>query len=196
MGVMTAQETKMTVQEISNFKKQISEVSRVTNTINSDFVQYKHLDFLENDIESVGKMVYKSPNLVKWEYTKPYQYSVVFKNEQLLINDGGNKSKVDIGNNKLFKEINQMMVNSVKGDMFNNDEFTVAYFETPKFYRIVLTPMDKKLKNYIASFELMVNKKDAAVQEVKMVEPSQDYTRIVFSNRTLNAKVNDTVFTN
>ena len=61
--------------------------------LESDFVQYKHLDFLENDIETSGKLAYKAPGLVKWEYTHPYQYSVIFKKDELLINDGGTKSQ-------------------------------------------------------------------------------------------------------
>ncbi len=194
--VLQAQESAMTASEIASFKEKVISEAKNTQTIKSDFVQFKHLDFLADDVKTSGKMVFKSPNLVKWEYTNPYQYAVIFKDEQLLINDGGTKSKVDIGNSKLFKKLNQLIVNSVKGNMFSDADFKVSFLKSPKYNKAVFVPKDKKIANYIASFELLFNKDDAQVYEVKMVEPSMDFTRIVFSNRILNSSINDSVFSN
>lgn len=185
----------MNAAEISNFKAMVSDISKKTTSIKTDFIQFKHLDFLENDIETSGKMVFKAPANVKWEYTKPYKYSVIFKETELLINDGGTKSNVDIGSSKLFKKLNELIVNSVKGNMFEDADFQVSYIKTPKFYKVIFTPKDKKIAEYIATFVLHFNLKDAQVIEVKMIEPSQDFTRIVFSQRVLNSKVDDSVFT-
>lgn len=191
-----AQDAKMTASDITSFKEKVISEAKKTNTIKSDFVQYKHLDFLSNDVETSGKMAFKAPDLVKWAYTKPYQYSVIFKEEKLLINDGGTKSKVDIGNSKMFKKLNQLIVNSVKGSMFDEDEFNISYFQNPKAYKVVFTPKDGDIAKYIASFELYFHKNDFQVFEVKMVEPSKDFTRIVFSNRILNSTIDDAVFSN
>lgn len=191
-----AQETVMNASEITSFKENVIASAKNTKTIKTDFVQYKHLDFLADDVKTSGKMVFKTPNFVKWEYTNPYQYSVIFKAEQLLINDGGTKSKVDIGNSKLFKKLNQLIVNSVKGNMFSDADFTVSFFKSSKYNKAVFIPKDKKIAAYIASFELLFNKDDAQVYEVKMIEPSQDFTRIIFSNRTLNKPINDSIFSN
>lgn len=191
-----AQETTMSPSEITTFKEKVIAESKSTKTIKSDFVQYKHLDFLSNDVKTSGKMAFKAPSQVKWEYTSPYRYSVVFKEDQLLINDGGTKSKVDIGNSKLFKKLNELIVNSVKGNMFNDADFEVSFFKSPKYNKAVFIPKDKKIAEYIASFELLFNKNDAQVFEVKMVEPSKDFTQIIFSNRILNNEINDSVFSN
>lgn len=195
-GPIQAQETAMNASEIAAFKEKVIASAKATQTIKTDFVQYKHLDFLANDVKTSGNMVFKAPNLVKWEYTHPYQYSVIFKQDQLLINDGGTKSKVDIGNSKLFKKLNQLIVNSVKGNMFNDADFTVSFFKSSKYNKAVFIPKDMKIADYIASFQLLFNKDDAQVFEVKMVEPSQDFTRIVFSNRKLNTPIDGSVFNN
>jgi len=191
-----SQEIVMNASEIAVFKEQVRLSSKTTTTITSDFVQYKHLDFLDNDIETSGKLSFKAPGFVKWEYTNPYQYSVIFKENELLINDGGTKSNVDIGNSKLFKKLNELIVNSVKGNMFDDDDFKITYLKTDKVYKSIFEPKDKKIAGYIASFELLFNKKDAAVVEVKMIEPSTDFTRIIFTNRVLNSTVNDAIFSN
>jgi len=195
-SVLVAQETSMSSAEVASFKQNVIKESKSTKTIRSDFIQFKHLDFLANDVKTSGKMAFKAPNRVKWEYTNPYQYSVVFSEDQLLINDGGTKSKVDIGNSRLFKKLNQLIVNSVKGNMFNDADFEVTFFKSPKYNKAIFIPKDKKIGEYIASFELLFNKDDAQVYEVKMIEPSKDFTQIIFSNRILNSVIDDSVFSN
>ena len=191
-----AQETEMNTSEITAFKVQIKEVSKSTTTIIAEFVQYKHLDFLTSDIETSGNMAFKAPNWVKWEYTSPYEYSVVFKDDLLLINDGGTKSNIKMGSSKLFKKLNELIINSVTGNMFDDGGFEVSYFKTPDFNKVIFISTDKKMAKMIAVFELHFNNNDGAVIEVKMIEPSQDYTRIVFSNRVVNSEINDEIFTN
>lgn len=190
------QETSMGNGEIIGFKELVNETSRSTQTIQSDFVQYKHLDFLSNDIVTQGKMIFKSPNKVKWEYTEPFQYSIIFLEDKLLINDGGTKSNIDMGNSALFQKLNQLIVNSVKGNLFQDSDFDMEYFKARDYYKVVFTPKDEKIKNYIATFILIFDKDQATVQEVRMVEPSDDFTRIVFTNRKINQTVNDAVFSN
>lgn len=191
-----AQEVKMTNLEIESFKELIKEVSKNTTTITADFVQIKHMDFLTNDIETIGKMAFKSPNWVKWEYTEPYVYSVIFKDNQLLINDGGTKSDVNVNSSKTFKKLNDLIINSVTGDMFDDDSFEISYFKEGTQNRVVLVSKDKKLSSLIETFVLHFQKETGAVLEVKMIEPSQDFTKIVFTNRIENAKIDDKVFTN
>ena len=186
----------MNAAEIASFKEKVIAAAKSTKSIKTDFVQFKHLDFLANDVKTSGKMFFKAPNLVKWEYTNPYQYTVVFREGELLINDGGTKSKVDIGNSKLFKKLNQLIVNSIKGNMFSDADFTVKFYKSTKYNKAIFIPKDKKIAAYIASFELLFNKDDSQVYEVKMVEPSQDFTQIIFKNRTLNTSVHDSVFSN
>ena len=190
------QELPMNASEIESFKQQVAKTSKNTKTITSDFVQYKHLDFLDNDIETSGKLVFKAPESVKWEYTKPYVYSVIFKKDKLLINDGGKKSDIDIGSSKMFKKLNELIVNSVKGTMFDNDDFEITYAKTNETYKVIFVPKDKKIIKLISTFVLHFDKVDGSVQEVKMNEPSEDFTRIIFSNRVLNSPVSDAVFSN
>jgi len=191
-----AQQTKMSVEEISSFKLKVKTTAKNTKTILSNFTQYKHLEFLSNDIKTSGKMSFKAPNLVKWEYINPFKYSVVFKEDQLLINDDGKKSDVKIGSSKMFKKLNQLIVNSVNGDMFDDSEFDTSYYKTSSFYVVLFTSKDKNLSKYIKQFILHFSKKELHVTEVKMIEPSDDYTQILFKNRQDNITLNDEVFTN
>lgn len=191
-----AQEQKMNENEITVFKQSVAVVSKKIKTLTTDFVQYKHLDFLSKDIETSGKMVFKEPGLLLWQYKKPYSYSIVFKNGKILINDEGKKSAVDIGNSKLFGKINKLIVGSVSGDLFDDAAFSISYFKTKDQNITRFIPKDATLKKYIKQIELTFDKNDATVLQVKLLESSADYTKIVLKNKVINAKVDDAVFSN
>jgi len=191
----SAQEQKMTAAEAAAFKQSVNDVSKKIKTLTTDFVQFKHMDFLSKDIETSGKMSFKEPSLLQWQYKKPYNYSIVFKNGKILINDEGKKSAVDIGNSKIFAKLNKLIVGSVSGNLFDDKEFDIAYFKG-KQNMARLNPKDAALKKYIKQIELTFDKEDFTVVQVKLLESSDDYTRIVLKNKVINAKIDDAVFTN
>ncbi|MEW5674707.1 outer membrane lipoprotein carrier protein LolA [Flavobacterium enshiense] len=192
---VNAQEQKMSAAEITSFKSTVEKETQGIKTLKTDFVQYKHMDFLSKDIETSGKMTFKTPNLLNWQYTKPYQYSIVFKNNKIYINDQGNKSTVD-AKSKMFEKINKLIVGSVSGNMFDDKEFTISYFKNKEFYIAKLVPKTTTVKKYIKQVELFFPMNESTVSQVKLVEPSGDFTRIVFKNKVINAKVDDAAFTN
>ncbi|MGH2664196.1 LolA family protein [Flavobacterium sp.] len=190
-----AQEQKMSASEIANFKATVEKETKNIKSLKTDFIQYKHLDFLSKDIETSGKMVFKAPNLLNWQYTKPYQYSIVFKNNKVYINDQGNKSTVD-AKSKMFEKINKLIVGSVSGNMFDDKEFEISYFKSKEAYIAKLTPKTATIKKYIKQVDLYFPINDGTVSQVKLIEPSGDFTRIVFKNKQINAKIDDSAFTN
>lgn len=188
-----SQEQKLTSSEIITFKANVEKENKNIKSIKTDFIQYKHMDFLAKDIESSGKMYFKLPNLLNWQYTKPYQYSIVFKNNKVYINDQGKKSTVD---GKMFEKINKLIIGSVSGNMFDDKEFVIQYFKSKEFYITKLTPKIATVKKYIQQIELSFPKEDLTVAQVKLIEPSGDFTKIIFKNKQINAKFDDTVFIN
>lgn len=184
---------KMNTVEANALKEKVKIQAAQTETITSDFVQYKHLDFLANDIITKGNLNFKTPNMVKWSYVDPFVYSVIFKDENLYINDEGQKSDVNLSSSKLFKQLNKLIVNSVKGDMFDDKEFDISYFKTATTSDVHFVPLNNKISKYIKAFHIQFNNKGDVI-EIKMIEPSDDYTKILFSNRILNKTVSDAVF--
>ena len=191
---LLAQEQKMTETEIVSFKKTVKEVATKIKTLTTDFVQYKHLDFLSKDIETSGKMAFKEPNMLQWQYKKPYNYSIVFKNGKIFIDDEGKKSAMDVSSSKIFGKINKLIVGSVSGDMFDDKEFVISYFKNKTNIITKFIPKDAALKKYIKQIELTFDKNDTTVIQVKLLESSEDYTRIVLKNKILNAKIDSSIF--
>ncbi|WP_236262820.1 LolA family protein [Aggregatimonas sangjinii] len=190
--VLSAQ-TKMNTADAVALRQKVKEQAESTKTVSSDFKQFKHLDFLSNDIESNGKLFFKAPDLVKWEYTEPFAYSILFKNQTLYINDDGNKSNMDVGSNKIFKQLNELITSSIRGDMFDEEQFTISYFTKDEDNLVYFLPKDEQFAEFIKAFHITFNT-NGEVDEVKMIEPSGDYTQILFSNRILNQPLSDADF--
>ncbi len=194
--IVFSQEQKMSDAEIIVFKQSVNVVAKKIKSLKSDFVQFKHLDFLSKEIETSGQLFFAEPNILKWQYKKPYNYSIIFKNGKILIDDEGKKNTVDIGNSKIFGKINKLIIGSVSGNMFDDKEFIISFFKTKNNNITRLLPKDAALKKYIKQIELTFDKEDATVIQVKLIESSNDFTRIVLKNKTINATIDDSVFTN
>lgn len=188
-----AQNTAMTGTEAKAFVTKVSSETQQIKTLQSDFTQTKKMDFLDKNIVTYGKMSLKSPNMLSWKYTKPYQYSIVFKENKIFINDQGKKSSVD-AKSKTFEKINKLIVGSSNGKMFTDPEFTVTYFKSSGFNIAKFTPKSAQLLKYIKQIELYFPKNESTVAQVNMLEASGDTTNIVFKNTKINAPISASEF--
>ncbi|SCY59279.1 outer membrane lipoprotein carrier protein [Flavobacterium caeni] len=193
---VVAQEQKMTEAEAASFRQSVNVVSKKITSLATDFTQFKHMDFLTKDIETSGKMFFKEPDKLLWQYKKPYNYTIVFKNGKILINDEGKKSAMDVGSSKIFAKLNKLIVGSVSGNLFDDKEFAITCYKGKDFNIAKLIPKDATLKKYLKQIELHFDKQEHTVSQVRLVESAEDYTKIVFKNKVLNAKVDDAVFVN
>lgn len=192
-GFFFAQNTAMTGAEAKAFVTKVSSETQLIKTLQSDFTQTKKMDFLDKNIVTYGKMSLKSPNMLSWKYTKPYQYNIIFKDNKIFINDQGKKSSVD-AKSKTFEKINKLIVGSSNGKMFSDPEFTVAYFKNSNYNIAKFTPKSAQLLKYIKQIELHFLKNQSTVSQVNMLEASGDTTNIVFKNTKINAPVSASEF--
>lgn len=192
-GLFSAQTTAMSAAEAKAFVARVSSETKGIKTLQSDFTQTKKMDFLDKSIVTYGKMTLKTPNMLSWKYTKPYQYSIVFRDNKIFINDQGKKSSVD-AKSKTFEKINKLIVGSSNGQMFNDPEFSVAYFKNGTSNMAKFTPKSSQLLKYIRQIELHFPKNQSAVSQMNMTEASGDTTNIIFKNTKINAPVSASDF--
>ena len=153
------------------------------------------MSFLDKPIVSKGKLYLKNPKSMRWNYSQPIDYNVIFNNGKIYINDEGKKSSVDLQGNKKFEKLNQLIVGSVSGNLFDTNDFVISYAKTDKSRIAKLQPKMKDVKKYIKEIQLTFYSGQSTVTEVKLIEPSNDYTKILFTNKSLNKTINASVFT-
>ena len=182
------------VKDTAAFKQKMEAQSKLINTIESDFIQEKYLSVMSEKIESEGHFCFKKVNMLRWEYTVPYKYLIAINKDKMFIKDNGKISKYDINSNKMFKSINEMMMNTVQGNLLNSKEYKAKYYENEKQYLLELSPLQKGAKDFLKVIQLYIDKTDYAVVKVKMIEPSDDYTTIDFTNHKNNLPISDEKF--
>src|ERR1700740_3742633 len=136
------------VADQAKFTEQFTAIAKKTETIKSDFVQEKNLSMLSEKISSKGKFWFKKENQLRMEYEKPFEYLMILNKDNIYIKDGNKESRVSVRSNKIFQQINKIIVSCVQGAVFNNPDFAVKAFENKGTYLVELTPAAKTLKEF------------------------------------------------
>ncbi|MCD9014562.1 outer membrane lipoprotein carrier protein LolA [Parachryseolinea silvisoli] len=182
------------VADLPAFKQRFATESQKVQTITADFTQEKVLTALTEKITSYGKFWFKRSNRVRIDYTKPFTYRMVMNGDKMLVRDEQKENRINVRSNKLFQQVNRIMIDCVQGTILDSKDFTSRVFENDKQYLLEMTPASKSLKEFFKTIVLVVDKKDYSVKSIEMNEPAGDVTTILFSNKTLNAAVADEVF--
>jgi outer membrane lipoprotein-sorting protein len=183
------------VADLQKFKAEFAAASQKTNTIKSDFVQEKNLSMLSEKITSKGKFWFKKENQVRMEYIQPYQYLMILNKDKVYVKDGQKENKISTRSNKMFQQINKVMIDCMQGTTLDNADFKTKVFENKTASLIELVPVSKGLKELFRNIQVIVDKKDFSVISINMQEVSGDNTLIRFTNKELNANVADALFT-
>lgn len=182
------------VKDLAGFKTQFKIESAKVFSIESGFRQEKVLSALTEKITSTGKFWFKRSNRVKIEYVKPFVYTMVLNGDKMMVRDGQKESQINVKSNKLFQQVNRIMIDCVQGTILESKDFTSRVFENEKSFLIELTPVAKNLREFFQTIVLTVEKKDYSAYSIEMNEPSGDTTTILFTDKKLNATIPDAVF--
>ncbi|MBS4012506.1 MAG: outer membrane lipoprotein carrier protein LolA [Bacteroidetes bacterium] len=184
--------------KVSNIKElevRLTDNSKSLTTIVADFTQEKHLAFLDEKIISTGKFWLREANSIRWEYNNPFSHIIIIHDGKFRTRDGkGKTSSFDINSNPVFKEVNNLIVSSARGDLIADNKFDVEAFENQTSYKLILTPKDEKIKQVINKTELYFDKELLSVYKVVMIEGETDFTIITFTNRVFNANIPNSIF--
>ena len=176
--------------DIAGFKDKLSEVSKTTKTIESDFIQEKKLSVLSKNIISKGHFCFKKENNIRWEYLQPYEYLIIISNNKFFIKDKDNKKEFAAQSNKVFKEMNNFIVDCIRGNILNHEkDYKIEYFENDNLYFVKLIPVQNKMKEILNEIQIFFDKNNLSVSKVKLLESEGDYTIIEFQNKKFNVEI-------
>ena len=182
------------VADLVKFKAAFAAATQKTNSIKADFVQDKNLSMLSEKITSKGNFWFKKDSRVRMEYTTPFKYLMILNKDKAYVKDGTKESKVSTKSNKMFQQINKIMIDCMQGTTLDNTDFTTRVFENKTNALVELTPLSKGMKEMFKSINVVVDKKDFSVLSIQMQELSGDNTIMRFTNKELNAAIPDTLF--
>ncbi|MEX2336688.1 MAG: outer membrane lipoprotein carrier protein LolA [Fulvivirga sp.] len=195
MAGFQAQENGFTrMENVERFRNGIKEMAARTHSITASFKQDKYLSILSGAVESSGTMLFKKPDLLKWAYDKPYQYAILLDGERIQINDEGKVNSFGVTNSKIFQELNELIINSVQGNILQGDRFDITYLENEQLYLTKLVPKQEQFRKYVSRIDVYFEKKNFTVQKLQLYESETDYTCITFQHKEINTPIPDDEF--
>ncbi len=164
-------------------------------SMSCSFVQTKYLSMLSDKMVSNGKMHFKQPNKLRWEYTSPYKYLFIFNGTKVYVGNKSRKDVIDTNTNKLFKEIARIMMNTVTGKALSNKtDFAVSVSASQKTWIVTLVPKKREMKQMFSKIELIFQKSGTMISEINIFEKNNDRTNIKLSNIVNNGSVQESLF--
>jgi outer membrane lipoprotein-sorting protein len=189
------QDELIPVENLDELVEKLNDNAKTITTIQSVFIQKKQLEFLDETIVSRGRFWFRKENSLRWAYEEPYTYAIIIHQGKFQIKDGEKVSAYDIESNAAFREINDLIIHMVQGNIMDQDKFEMEAFENDHHYRVRLVPLDQQMKDVISDMEIFFNKTDLTVSEIIMKESESDYTLITFIDKQINEPISDPVFT-
>ena len=105
----------------------------------------KYMSILTNEIQSSGQLYFKKENKLKWAYTEPFLYTIILNGKEIIIDDAGKINSFEIEASQAFKQINEIIINSVRGDVLQEDQFDIEYLENGTLYLCKLRPKSDQM---------------------------------------------------
>ncbi len=192
--LVSAQQVMKPMADTAAFKIGLEQFSKSTQTIQGEFVQEKKLKMLNDKVISKGLLYFKKENKLRWEYSEPFSYIIALNNGKVMLKDEGKVTGYDAKSNKLFLELNDILITCINGNIFQSKKFSFRFLETEKNNVAEMTPLNSSMKNFINKIFLYFDKTDFTVSKVEMLEPSQNSTVIFFKNKKLNADIPEKYF--
>ena len=179
----------------SDMIEQINKASAGMQSLECDFVQTKFLNILDDKMVSKGKMYYQQSDKLRWEYTSPYTYTFILNQNQVLLKNDSRSDVIDVNQNRIFKEIARMMMNSIVGNCLSDEKsFRTTVEVSGSDWVATLIPLKRDMKQMWNKLILHIRPDMKVVYKVEMHEPSGDYTIIDLIDIRTDEKISPEVF--
>jgi len=165
----------LTPAEITDFREQLTTALKSLSSLSSDFTQTKRLSYLEKPAVATGRLLFRSPNKIRWEYHTP--------KPSVTILDGNDNRQGKGGPGPLLAAALS------GGDLFDDSRFSNTYYRDGPDYIVVQTPKDKTFSRLIKQAELVIDGRTWLVKRVEITDPSSDSTTLEFINQQKNTAI-------
>ena len=177
-------------QDTKAARQHIVEAARGMKTMQCDFVQTKQTKLLADASVSKGRLSYRQPDWLCWEYTSPTAHTFQIDGQKVLMNDSRGSREVDIRRNRMYREMARLMTNIMSGQSLVGDQdFQVSLVpadDKKTEWVATLVPRRKEVRRMFASIILRVTPARWLVRQVELVESKGDRTIIELKNIKIN----------
>lgn len=176
-----------------DFLNRLNQVNDSILSLESDFIQERSLSIMEGVLVSSGTFYYKKPGLMKWDQVEPSPYYFILNGNKVVRFDGEKVKEIPANSPQVSYFIDFIM-GTVNGSLFTNGQFDTKFTKKDNEVEIVLTPLNKSLKNRISNLNLVFDYDRMFLLNLVIFEASGDQTKIIFTNQEINTITNNSIF--
>lgn len=162
-----------------------------------DFVQERHLSFLEEPLVSEGVICFQKPRRIRWETTAPFR--------SILVSDGNHAAqfewmnqtwrKLDLGLSQAIQMVMNQISGIFEGAYLNgNAEYTLEVAGPDTAPIIRLTPRNAMVAKLMEAIEIHMASDLMRTDRVVLREKNGDWTEIRFSHHRDDIPFPDGIF--
>ncbi|MBR5074367.1 MAG: outer membrane lipoprotein carrier protein LolA [Bacteroidales bacterium] len=176
-----------TQQEKEAFARIVSSTTGM-KTMTADFTETKHLQMLEEDAVQSGKLWYKAPSCMRWEYGRDF-YGVLSQKGAYMVRGGKRDGALTRG----FTQTGKMVTGLISNLSENLKDYKVSYIKDGKDLKVTAVPTSPRMKGMVDS---VIMKFDITTCLIKSFEIRNNagYTLITFSNVKKDVEIDSQLF--
>jgi outer membrane lipoprotein-sorting protein len=172
---------------------ELRKTSQTTTSIQASFTEEKYLAVLKEPENSSGSFYYQQKDKMRWEQKTPSKYIILINGDKLRVQEGSKEKNVGQAG-RMAAQIKELMIGLVNGDFQQNKGFSSAVLEDGDEYQIVLTPVNRRLKNIYAKIAMNFSKSSMRLKELSFFEKGGDKSIMKFQQEKFNQPIAENLF--
>ena len=176
--------------DVNAARQHIVDAAKAMKTMQCDFVQTKHTKMLSAANASKGRLYYRQPDRLRWEYTSPTAHTFEIDGQKVITSDSRGSREVDINRNRMYREMARLMTSIMSAQSLVDEkdfQVSLAPADAKKTEWVAtLVPRRKEVRRMFASIVLRVTPAQWLVHQVELIEPKGDRTVIELTNIKIN----------
>lgn len=132
---------------------------------------------------------------MRWEQKAPVKYVILINGDRIRVQEAGKEKNVGQAG-RMAAQIKELMIGLVNGDFQQNKAFLQSCLENSDQYMVVLTPVNRRLKNIYSKITLVFPKSTLHLKELSFFEKGGDKSVMKFQNEKFNQPIDDSLFLN
>ncbi|NOY22179.1 MAG: outer membrane lipoprotein carrier protein LolA [Acidobacteria bacterium] len=191
---MMASDNALSAGKVEKLLAETSSRYETIETLSSSFTQVRTTRLLKKPAVTKGKFYYEKPAHFLWQFTDPYNISVLSKSKFLFKIDTrrGTYSKLKV---KKYKSTMMNFMDVSKTFKFLNKYFYIKEIDTKlKDTYIIFIPKKRRVKKRVKLVEIWLYPDTRLFHRIKVEEKNGSVTDITFHNSKINCKLPAGVF--
>ena len=166
------------------FLQRLKTVSAATSSIESRFVETRHVEVLQSDAQASGRFYFSAPDKMALHYDHPAGDLLCINGGDLLMVSGGRRMQTNVRQNPSARGLQRLLTACMRGDIeamgFGRKPGQIAAVETPDGWELTLT-WEKSASNPYSSVVLCYQKQDLSLASLRMNEKNGNFAVYKFS---------------